>query len=69
MTLFKNIAPNHIFDSVNAVLGEAFTPSPLPPPKIRVGRSKKMKKAKFGHKQFQKGQIFLKKIVKIIKLN
>jgi len=46
----------------------------------RVARSKKIKKAKFGHKQFQKGQILknekrpnkgqisLKKIVKITKI-
>jgi len=43
----------------------------------RVARSKKIKKAKFGHKQFQKkpypekwpnkGQISFKKIVKITK--
>jgi len=27
---------------------------------VRVARSKKIKKAKFGHKQFQKGQILKK---------
>jgi len=45
---------------------------------VRVARSKKIKKAKFGHKQFQKrpnpekwpnnGQISFKKFVKITKL-